>query len=310
MAEALKGTTTAARLLHMKECPDLLAVCVYDSKPVHLLSMVAESVEWNVKKRKVFHREMNAMKEMGYLWLNVIDDYNLNMNAVDVADQLCGIYRPDHWMRHKKWWWSIFMWGLGVAQVNAYKIYQYMWDEEKVKGKGDLPEKWSHDKFIKQLVYDLIFPEQTVVHREALLREEEDDLSVSRRSLSSFGGSSLQEEEEREWDFSCNRGINKFLTRDKGRRITKEKMNGSHFLRHFDGHFHAMVKAFPTSLCQYCYFAWNHEYDKKQKKSWSFMEKNRKDIIHCVVCNVNLCPKCVNEWHRVDMRDTNKVLEY
>ena len=87
-AEALKGTTMAARLLHMKECLDLLVVCVYDNKPVHLLSMVAESVEWNVKKRKVFHRETNAMKEMGYLRLNVIDDYNLNMNAVDVADQL------------------------------------------------------------------------------------------------------------------------------------------------------------------------------------------------------------------------------
>lgn len=77
-------------------------------------------------------------------------------------------------------------------------------------------------------MYDLIFPEQTVVHREAL-REEEDDLSVSRRSLSSFGGSSLQEEEDREWGFSCNRGTSKFLVRDKGRRITKEKMNGSHF---------------------------------------------------------------------------------
>ena len=84
-AEALKGTTTAARLLHMKECPDLLAVCVYDNKPVHLLSMVAESVKWNVKKRKVFHRETNAMKEMGYLRLNVIDDYNSNMNAVDAC---------------------------------------------------------------------------------------------------------------------------------------------------------------------------------------------------------------------------------
>ena len=55
-----------------------------------------------------------------------------------------------------------------MAQVNAYKIYQYMWDEEKAKGRRDLPEKWSHAEFIEQLVYDLIFPEQTVVHREAL----------------------------------------------------------------------------------------------------------------------------------------------
>jgi hypothetical protein len=126
------------------------------------------------------------------------------------------------------------MWGLGVPQVNAYKIYQYMWDEEKAKERRDLPEKWSHAEFIEQLVYDLIFPEQTVVHQEAL-QEEEDDLSVSRRSLSSVSGTSLQEEEDREWNFSCNSGINQFLARDKGRRITKEKMNGSHFSRRLMG---------------------------------------------------------------------------
>ncbi len=114
------------------------------------------------------------------------------------------------------------MWGLGVAQVNAYKIYQYMWDEEKAKGRTDLPEKWSHAEFIEQLAYGFIFLEQSVVHREAL-EEEEDDSSVSRRSLSSFGVSSLQREEDREWDFSCNSGIDQFRARDKGRWITKEK---------------------------------------------------------------------------------------
>ena len=53
-ADALKGTTTAARLAHSKACPNLLAVCVYDNKPVHLLSMFAESVNLIKKKRKVF----------------------------------------------------------------------------------------------------------------------------------------------------------------------------------------------------------------------------------------------------------------
>ena len=39
-------------------------------------------------------------------------------------------------MRHKKWWWAIFMWGIGVARVNAYKIYEAMWDEERAKGRN------------------------------------------------------------------------------------------------------------------------------------------------------------------------------
>ena len=130
-AEALKGTTTAARLVNLQDSPDLLAVCVYDNKPVHLLS---------TKTRKVYHRESGQMKKMKYLRLNVIDDYNNHMNNVDIIDQLHGHYWPDHWMRHKKWWWAVFNWGIGVAQVNAYKIYVAMWDEEHAKGRTDLPQ--------------------------------------------------------------------------------------------------------------------------------------------------------------------------
>ncbi len=57
---------------------------------------VTESVEWLVKKRKVYHHEANEMKKMGYLRLNVIDEYNNHMNGTDIADQLRGQYRPDH----------------------------------------------------------------------------------------------------------------------------------------------------------------------------------------------------------------------
>jgi hypothetical protein len=82
--------------------------------------MVSQSVEWLMKKRKVYDRMSNSMKMVGYLRLNVIDDYNNNMNNVDIApDQLRGQYRPDFWMRHKKWWWAVFIWGLGVAGENG-----------------------------------------------------------------------------------------------------------------------------------------------------------------------------------------------
>ena len=54
-AEMLKGMTTAAMLINFSDCPNLLVVCVYDNKPVHLLLMVAESLEWQAKKKKVYH---------------------------------------------------------------------------------------------------------------------------------------------------------------------------------------------------------------------------------------------------------------
>jgi hypothetical protein len=41
------------------------------------------------------------------------------MNSTDIADQLRGSYRPDRWMRQRKWWWAFFIWGIGVAGVNV-----------------------------------------------------------------------------------------------------------------------------------------------------------------------------------------------
>jgi hypothetical protein len=38
------------------------------------------------KQRKVYHWESRKMRMMSYLRLNVIDDYNNNMNNVDIAD--------------------------------------------------------------------------------------------------------------------------------------------------------------------------------------------------------------------------------
>ena len=60
-------------------------------------------------------------------------------------------------MRQRKWWWAIFIWAIGVASVNAYRIYCVLWDEENAKKTPGLPKKWSHKEFREQLVYDLIF---------------------------------------------------------------------------------------------------------------------------------------------------------
>jgi hypothetical protein len=45
----------------------------------------------------------------------------------------------------------------------------------------------------------------------------------------------------------------------------------------------------------------------KEQETWNHMEQNRQFILRCLVCNVNSCPNCINEWHGVDMRDTNKL---
>ncbi len=61
---------------------------------------------------------------MAFLRPEVTDLYNNGMNNVDIADQLRGTYRLDCWMRKRKWWWSIWMWGVQVLLVNAYVLYR------------------------------------------------------------------------------------------------------------------------------------------------------------------------------------------
>ena len=44
-AEKLRGTTKAAMLHNSKDCPELFAGSLYDTKPVHILSSLADCVE-------------------------------------------------------------------------------------------------------------------------------------------------------------------------------------------------------------------------------------------------------------------------
>ena len=53
-AEKLRGTTLATKLHDSDACPDLFAVSIYNTKPVHILSIAAECVEWIVKEKEVW----------------------------------------------------------------------------------------------------------------------------------------------------------------------------------------------------------------------------------------------------------------
>ena len=46
------GTVKAAILVGNPGCPNLIALSVYDTKPVYYLSMISNSIKWIVKERK------------------------------------------------------------------------------------------------------------------------------------------------------------------------------------------------------------------------------------------------------------------
>ena len=92
-AQALvRGTVKVAKLEGDPQCPCLIASSVYDTKPVHYLSMVSPKVEWVVKEKMVYNVETHRKEPLRFLQLNQIDTYNHGMGDVDIADQLRVFY--------------------------------------------------------------------------------------------------------------------------------------------------------------------------------------------------------------------------
>jgi hypothetical protein len=155
-AMSVRGTVKAAVLLGDMQCPALLATSVYDTKPVHFLSTVCEKIKWMVKERQVFNVDTRKMETMRFLRLEQNDFYNNSMGDVDVSDQLRNQYRFDHWLRMRKWWWSILFWWLGVMLVNAYIMYTKVLLLNGVDRKQHL----SHHDFRKAIAFAWINPEK------------------------------------------------------------------------------------------------------------------------------------------------------
>ena len=87
---------------------------------------------------------MNKLVEMPFHRLNIYETYNYNMNNVDISDQLQGVYRWDHWMRKRKWWWAIMFWALQVMTTNAFIAYKKYMTMLKSK-------HLSHYEFLEQV---------------------------------------------------------------------------------------------------------------------------------------------------------------
>eukprot|EP00959_Pyramimonas_sp_CCMP1952_P415432 8704856-Pyramimonas_sp.AAC.1 len=142
--EMAKGTVKVA----VHENKKMVALSIYDEKPVHVLTTTFADVVMVNKARPVFNREAGEVQPLPFQKLNVIDAYNYGMNNVDRADQLRGNYRPDRFTRQRKWWWAPFIWLLGIAMTNAYVVYKLV-----LQHAGKMP--LTHRGFIEMVVAEM-----------------------------------------------------------------------------------------------------------------------------------------------------------
>jgi hypothetical protein len=249
----LRGTTLTTKLHDSDACPDLFAVSVYDTKPVHILSTAAECVEWIVKEKEVWSNRIKKKAMMKYLRLIIIEDYNMNMNLTNIADQLRGSYWPDQWMRQRKWWWAFFIWSIGVAGVNAYKIYEVLYDKDNAKKMPELPPQWTHARFLEELVYDFIFPGRSknnvVIDPKSTGNS---DLSArteasSIRSFAVFGQGSNHDEGV--YDLRSSIGQKQYLQVVPMVKLSKGALEGGYFRHRLNGMRHNWI---PTKEADHC----------------------------------------------------------
>ena len=97
-----RGTLRVAHLKGDSKIDGLVALSYYYSKPFYMMSNSTDCIKWIKKQRKVWRKDEQRSVQICYHRLNIIDDYNHNMNNVDIADQVRGSYRFDHWMIKRK----------------------------------------------------------------------------------------------------------------------------------------------------------------------------------------------------------------
>ena len=182
-----------------------------------------------------------------------------------------------------------------VLDVNAYRIYEVIYDEEEAKKTPGLSKRWFHAKFLEELVYDFIFPGRSmnaVADTDSMVSNTSTH-ALSIRSFALFGQGN---HEEGVYDLTGSYGRECYLAAVPTVRITKGALGRGYFHHRLDGMRHNWIPALRTTHCQWCYYKLHNEYDEKDRKHFrKALQQNRERIQRCLVCQVTLCPVCDND---------------
>jgi hypothetical protein len=208
------------------------------------------------------------------------------MGHVDVSDQLRNYYRFDHYMRKRKWWWSLAFWGIGVQFVNAYVVYCKVMEESGVPRKDWL----SHYDFRKSVALEWINEKQEKVASKrnfvSMVEEGSDDDSPKRDTVF---GSNVGESGGRRSSARIRRSKEEEVqeTVKRSVRVTDSSL-------HPDG---ALNKRLQRDL-----FHWPKQAKQNQRCTlhrWASNVELKDKVLRCTDCEVHLCVNCYKVFHMV-----------
>jgi len=287
---SVRGTIKAAVLEGDSAIPDLVAMIVYDNKPVHFLSMTCTSIKWIEKTRSVWNQEEKEMVDINFLRVNLIDDYNNKMNAVDISDQLRNNYRMTLWLRHRKWWWSIYMYGMGVLLTNAYKVYTRTMDNARVPNS----QRLTHYGFLLSIGTAWVDREETDIRHIKRVRERKKRQQEKQQQQTPVTPTPLYLHGTRKRTAVTN--LTSPKTPSKAPRINNNSLHpNTGSLRCRLNHFGCFHSPMP-SQSKHPSCALHRWLMGRDPGSHSQI---RGHIVCCTACKVNLCTQCFHVFHTV-----------
>ena len=280
--EKVKGTVKAAVLKQDEGCGDRMVITsFYDSKPVYFCTNACERIAWVEKKRKVYSHQQKKMVMITYLRPTFVDEYNHGMNHVDLADQLRVVYRFDRWMRKRKWWWSMFFWGLELQMINCYVLYRKFYEMHDKKVPMD------HYDFHKSIALAWICPSKYWVKENKKRIRRKEGAIITTNSSSRVSVSTITDEPR-----ITRQRFSKEVAAKKGqyRRINDSLLDPSLELNMMRLNVH--MSHMPTKV--------ESRASRCQFHNWATGEQIKKQCCICMSCNVALCMECYAPYHLED----------
>lgn len=189
----------------------------------------------------------------------------------------------DHWMRKRKWWWTIMFWAVGVTLTNSYLIYKKLCEEENKQ------PAFSHYEFLKEVAEYWMNP---VLYNDDVIQTTNHAITTMQFPSASTISTLTTDSTIASSSNTKKRARHEYVSDES------LKPDGKYGKRLFDP-----IKHFPVDIPGLKYA----NKDPLTKKTpqvkcnlhWWFGEQSRVKIMYCPECDIKLCIDCYKTFHTV-----------
>jgi len=285
-----RGTLKVAVCKGDEEMIDIICTSLYDVKPFYMMSTVCAKIEWVKKWMEVYCAIQRKKVKVHFYRLNLADTYNFKMGRVDIGDQLQHYYRFDHFMRKRKWWWSFWMWSMGMLLTNTYIVYKRFHEVHKSK------QVYSHYEFVCSVARAWLQPERHNFRsgRSYSNLSNDDNTSATTSTYISMDRRVEIETTTSARRTSARRSVLEITDETTTEKKRKTTMSDATLKSQFRERLNDSIPHWPVKA------ATNKQPPRCQLHTWATQSKVRKkaDVVRCETCDVYLCIDCFKLFHK------------